>query len=162
MHYGPRFRLTPPWPPGLESIKKAVLGPARYRSTATPTERVVPPYDDTLPIALAINAHLDGKTEGFSLKAPGLELLCRFDSAITAVALTQVFQEIGSTDVTSLATELSALTASRIRIEGSVGSTQIEHSSWICRIAKGGKTLKWNPAFRSALELLQARRMEAL
>lgn len=162
MRYRPRFRLTPPWPPGLEAIKKALLGPARYRSAAIPVSHTVPPYDDTLPIALAINSFLDGKAEGFSLTAPGLNLQCRVDSEIDSATLTHILKGVGDCEMSSLVTEVATLSASRIRIAGSVGPIQIEHSSWIVRIAKRGKTLKWNPAFRGALELLQARRMEAL
>jgi hypothetical protein len=157
MRYGPRFRLTPPWPPGLESIKKALLGPARHRRNVVAHTKPQSPYDDTLLIALALHAYLDHRSEGFALKAPGLMLSCQMhlslDGQETALTLDEMDQPLSALTPTVS----SAVKKGSIRIDAIVDDCHVLHFSWICRSDGASNKTRWNPAFKSAVTLLKKR-----
>lgn len=157
MRYGRRFRLTPPWPPGLESIKKALLGPARHRRAVVTPNNSQSPYDDTLLIALALHAYLDRRSEGFVLKVPGLTLSCLMhlglDDQETTLTLDQMDQPVAA-----LAPEVSSIVEKgSIRIDAIVDGVHVSHSSWICRSDGASNKTRLNPAFKSAVALLKDR-----
>ena len=69
-------RLTPPWPPGLESLKKAFLGPRRYRQLP-PVGSAWNMYNDSLIVALALNRALkspEGLIEPYVNNVTGLQV----------------------------------------------------------------------------------------
>ena len=69
-------RLTPPWPPGLESLKKAFLGPRRYRQLPE-AGSLSTMYNDSLIVALALNRALkspEGMIEPYVNNVTGLEI----------------------------------------------------------------------------------------
>ena len=69
-------RLTPPWPPGLESLKKAFLGPRRYRQLPPAGSRW-DMYNDSLIVALALNRALkspEGSIEPYGNSVTGLQV----------------------------------------------------------------------------------------
>lgn len=157
MRYGKRFRLTPPWPPGLESIKKALLGPARYRRTLEPSIKPLAPYDDTLLVALAIQAHLNGSTTGFTLETPGLRLNCRLMTSISPLEFESILTTIQDPSQLTPEDSMAQLMASEIAIEAYLDHGEIRHRSWICRKTSNARGLKWNAAFNTALALLRKR-----
>lgn len=69
-------RLTPPWPPGLESLKKAFLGSRRHRQLP-PAGSLWTMYDDSLIVALALNRALkspEGVIEPYVNDVTGLHV----------------------------------------------------------------------------------------
>lgn len=157
MRYGKRFRLTPPWPPGLESIKKALLGPARYRRSFEPAAPLTGPYDDTLLIALAVQAHVNGNDNGFNLDAPGLKLLCRLETELAASDLDALLMNGVATAPALDENTFMRLASSAIIIDAHLDSGIIRHRSWICRKTKTGEGIRWNTAFNKALQLIRGR-----
>ena len=157
MRYGAKFRLTPPWPPGLESIKKSLLGPARYRQAATASAAPRAPYDDTLLVALALQSHLNNRNEGFVLTASGIELCCRLELQMSAQDLVPIIDVIDGSSAALREVDLATLCAGQVRIEAFAEGCQIRYGSWLCRRAKRGQGAVWNPAFRDAVTLLRRR-----
>ncbi|TXH06288.1 MAG: hypothetical protein E6R07_00415 [Nevskiaceae bacterium] len=156
MRYGYKFRLTPPWPPGRETLKKALLGPARYRAApvAGSTAHV---YDDTVLIALAVQAFLRGREEGFRLRTPGLELMCRVDAAGDATLLRTLLGALVAGPPPSAAPAAAqACLAAGIAIEAQVDGVHLQHRAWLLG-QRPRSGLRWSPALIKAVETLRSR-----
>ena len=157
MRYGKRFRLTPPWPPGLESIQKALLGPARYRRGFESSSPPTAPYDDTLLIALAIQTYLNGNNSGFRLEAPGLRLHCQLETDLSPRELDALMIISNDTPPALDDHTFIRLMASGIITEAHLDGGDIRHRSCICRKARNVPGLMWNAAFNTAVQLLHKR-----
>ena len=155
MYHSRRFRLTPPWPPGLETLRKALLGPARYRQPLSGLA-VAHVYDDTVLIALALNAYFEQREDGFRLNAPGLSLHCRVDDAGAAPALAALLLQLGDEGAATAHPPQAFCLQAAVVIQAQVDDLALQHRAWIAQ-RKQRAGLRWNPAVLVAMQTLRAR-----
>ena len=145
-------RLTPPWPPGLESLKKSFLGPRRHRKVPPPGTQWTM-YDDSLPVALSINAFLKGESS-FSMKVVGMEIEGVIDLGLRpdpAEARSLLEYLIDGKPLDS--EELHRCEHWQIRIHAVVDKVLFEHRSNM--VQAGGKKLRLSTSWQTAFKTLR-------
>lgn len=149
------LRLTPPWPPGIESLKKSFLGSRRHR--------VLPPagsewsmYNDTLPVALALSSYLKDTTP-FEMHVNGLEFtasaqLPSNEDVAEAKSLLQALIDQKPFD----ADRLQACATWQIHIVGTVEGIHFNHIAKMLNSQSREGHSKINASWESAFRTLQA------
>ena len=149
------MRTEPPWPPGLESLKKSFMGSRRYR--------VVPPvgsewtmYDDALPVALAINAYLKEGTS-FTMRVIGLEFTAsvQIDKAADVTEAKMLLRALA--DKQPIDPErLHACESWQVQIMGLVEGVHFHHIAPMLTKQRRDATPKISSSWQTAFRTLQA------
>lgn len=153
-------RTEPPWPPGLETLKKALLGPRKLRHTL---DRISAPYDDTLFIALALSRYFREDPGPFRLSTPGFVISCQMSftgSEEQMAALREaLWQVLHAPTLPKLENPLQQQVITQVRVltAAQIDGHSIDYASWLARPGRGNPT--WNPALRTAVTLIRDRRL---
>lgn len=156
-----RLRVEPPWPPGLESVKKALLGPRRYRA-APAAGRLLHPYNDTLLIALALNRLLrPSEPHGdptFRLHLGDLQITGRVDWTNTVLTRDDVIRILRNLCFDARTSQPSAECREVgivVRVNGQIEGALLDHQVALCGELAGRP--RWNARWLSALKLIRER-----
>ena len=154
-------RTELPWPPGLETLKKALLGPRKARSSLS---RATAPYDDTLFIALALVRFFDDASGPFRLSTPKLSIACQLSfvgGEAQRGALHDALEAVVNSNFPPPLTDplqTQVITQVRVLTEALIDEKQFRYASWLAQPGRGGMPLRWNPALSGAVSLLKSRR----
>lgn len=144
----------PPWPPGLETLKKALRGPRRLRSALD----LSAPYDDTVLIALAISRFLR-HGGAYQLSIPGFMLRCELMAPELPDSIANVLRiAIEETPPRTLPDSQlrTALENARIRVSAELDDRVIHHEITLVRRGEGELGVSWEPSTISALKVLRS------
>lgn len=146
------LRLAPPWPPGLESLKKSFLGSRRHRVLPMAGSEWAM-YNDTLPIALALSSFLKDSAP-FEMRVSGLEFTAALQLPVGAdMQAGKALLRALINQRPFLVAQLQACAQWQVQITGLVEGIHFNHISPMTKYHKpdgrGKINMSWEMAFRT-------------